>query len=76
MCLTTTPLYQKQIDQINKILWNNATPHHYEFIDNVNIEEWHFWSGDNLYLNEKGIILLPNNYLKAVNNRSLYGEFY
>ena len=71
--ITVRPRYQKERKKINEILRNNATDHRCVFICNNNIEELHL-SRDNLHLNNKGIILLANNFLKAVNKCSIHSE--
>ena len=73
--LSARPGFQEQINQINKILEHNATIHNYEFIDNSNISARHL-QGDELHLNYDGEILLANNFLKSLNQHSVYDHFY
>ena len=73
--ITIRPRFKDKINLINKILERNAAAHNYEFIDNNNIMEKHLWE-DHLHLNDKGITLLSNNFLKALNKRSVFDNFY
>ena len=68
--LTCRPSYQKDIEEINKILNHYASIYNYVFIDNKCISKEHLWK-DGLHLNKKGIILLANNYLTFLNRPSL-----
>ena len=73
--LTARPQYEEKINQINKILKRNASLHNYEFIDNCDISVKHL-RVDKLHLNHEGKILLANNFLKALNRRNIYDDYY
>ena len=63
--LICRPSYQKQINEVNKIL------KHFIYIDNYAIKEVHLWK-DNIYLNTDGIYKLANNYICHLNRPSLW----
>ena len=68
--LTCRPYFQKDIEEINKILNYYASIYNYVFIDNTCISKEHLWK-DGLHLNKEGISLLANNYLTFLNRPSL-----
>ena len=72
--LTCRPTYQRNIDEINKLLYNNAGRYGYTFIDNSDIERRHLWK-DQLHLNDQGTINLACNFLDSL-NKSVYEIFY
>ena len=68
--LTCRPYFQKDIEEINKILNYYASIYNYVFIDNTCISKEHLWK-EGLHLNKEGISLLANNYLTFLNRPSL-----
>ena len=63
--------YQKEINEINKLLKYYAGIYKFVFIDNSGIiREEHLWK-DRIHLNNKGIYLLAHNYASHLNRPSL-----
>ena len=63
--------YQKEINEINKLLKYYAGIYKFVFIDNSGIiREEHLWK-DRIHLNNQGIYLLTNNYASHLNRPSL-----
>ena len=69
------PLYQANVDELNRILKSYASIHNYKFIENSNINQNHLWK-DKLHLNNLGISILVNNYLDNLNEISMFKSFY
>ena len=64
--ITCRPEFQGKIDDINRLLQENAVKYSYVFIDNGNINKIHL-KRDKLHLNHQGAILLANNFLLHLN---------
>ena len=59
---------QKKIDELNSILESRQEECEYSFIQNQNIlASEHLWR-DKVHLNDAGLALLANNFLKALND--------
>ena len=69
------PAYKNKINEINRIIELNASTHDYIFIDNSNIQLEHLWR-DKVHLNDKGTVLLANNFIDILNERSIYDDFF
>ena len=72
------PSFQSKVDELNRYLDANAREHNFTFIDNSNIQEIHLWR-DKVHLNNKGIMLLANNFLNILNcndTNSGYDKFF
>ena len=68
--LICRPFYQKQINEVNKILKHYSGIYKFIYIDNYAIKEVHLWK-DNIQLNTDGIYKLANNYICHLNRPSL-----
>ena len=73
--LTVRHRYSKQVDNINYMLKQNAGNFDYVFIDNSNIQNHHLCK-DGLHLHDKGMELLANNFINALNYKSIFNSFY
>ena len=73
--LTVRHRYSKQVDNINYMLKQNAGNYDYIFIDNSNIQSHHLCK-DGLHLHDKGMELLANNFINALNYKSIFNSFY
>ena len=74
--LTCRPEFETEINQINRLLEENAETGNYIFINNTNIHEHHLWSKDKLHLSKNGTIILANNFLENVNRKFMFDNFY
>ena len=66
--------FQKQINEVNKILKHYSGIYKFIYIDNYAIKEVHLWK-DNIHLNTDGIYKLANNYICHLNRRMVYPQF-
>ena len=73
--ITPRPEHQTKLDEVNRLLKANAYAHNYVFSDNSNIHPSDLWK-DNVHLNNRGILLLTNNYLDILHNRPNFYDFY
>ena len=73
LCYRNSTSLNRKINDINIILRNRCSEIKFEFIDNQNIQvDCHLWK-DGLHLNDEGIEILANNYLKHLNvNYNIY----
>ena len=73
--ITTRPACQEKIDELNKLLKNNANTHNYIFCDNSNIQRNHLWK-DKVHLNNEGMTLLAINYIDILLKHPHFYDFY
>ena len=73
--LTVRNRFQAKIDKINHLLRQKAAYFPYKFIDNNNIDKTHL-SKDGLHLRREGTIILANNFLNALNEKSIFDSWY
>lgn len=73
--ITSRPSCQVKIDEVNRLLKNNANTHNYIFCDNLNIQRNHLWK-DKIHLNNEGMTLLVNNYLDILLKHPHFYNFY
>ena len=69
------PLFQSRVIELNRILEANAETHHYIFMKNSNITESELWK-DKLHLNNKGVIILANNFIDKMNRVAIDKNYY
>ena len=68
--ITCRPEYQRQIDDINRLLQYYAGIYNYVFIDNSCITKKHL-KRDGVHLNKEGICILASNFLAHLNAQPL-----
>ena len=68
--LTCHPSYQREINEVNKLLVYYAGIYNYTYIDNSCIRNEHLWE-DGLHLNNEGISILAENYITHLDKPSL-----
>lgn len=67
LCYRNSRFLNGRIDDINIMLRNGCNDHNFEFIDNKNIQvDCHLWK-DGVHLNDRGLEILANNYIKHLN---------
>ena len=64
--LICRPSYQREINEINKLLKYYAGIYHFTYIDNGAITEDHLWK-DGVHLNTRGMYELANIYASHLN---------
>ena len=67
--LICRPEFQKEVDEMNKLLKYYAGIYGFVFIDNSDIHDEHLWR-DKVHLNNKDINLLATNYISYLNKPS------
>ena len=60
------PGLMHEVTKVNNLLRENQLLHDYELISNDNIEARHVWK-DGVHLNNEGIHILANNFIRAIN---------
>ena len=73
--LTVRHGYMNQVNNINNMLKQNAGNFDYTFIDNSNIQRHHLHK-DGLHPHVKGMEILANNFINALNYKSIFNSFY
>jgi hypothetical protein len=73
--LTLRPKFSAKIEAFNKLLGEYANSHNYIFLDNSQIRREHLWK-DKLHLNDDGIVLLANNFLNSLYERTVFDNWY
>ena len=64
--ITCRRKYERKISDINNILFDNQEMNGFIYIDNNDIHYHHIWK-DGVHLNNEGIVVLANNFIKALN---------